>query len=249
MIAKPTWDSFVSLCRGSTKTAAANAKKCEALTIEMFQQIGNLNPYALDYNVCIEDTTSNKAGKINKGKAQRFKMMHSLMAAQSEKLRVMMGVNATEPVYEPCEDDYTSTYLNQANVKEAMHVNTNIIWEECSYKINYSGADGLVSMVPNYQYLIDGGYGLNILVYSGDDDSVCSTIGTQEWIWGMGYSPTKPYWNTYTVNGQTAGYLTRFGTTKLALLTVHDAGHEVPTYKPEAALTLFTDYLNGKFTE
>lgn len=34
-------------------------------------------------------------------------------------------------------------------------------------------------MTPYYNYLIDGGFGLNILVFSGDDDDVCATIGTQ----------------------------------------------------------------------
>ena len=42
-------------------------------------------------------------------------------------------------------------------------------------------------MTSYYKYLIDGGFGLNILVYSGDDDDVCATIGTQSWIWRLGY--------------------------------------------------------------
>ena len=43
------------------------------------------------------------------------------------------------------------------------------------------------SMTPIYNYLIDGKYGLNLLVYSGDDDDVCATVGTQSWIWDLGY--------------------------------------------------------------
>jgi len=42
-------------------------------------------------------------------------------------------------------------------------------------------------MTSYYNYLIDGNFGLNILVYSGDDDDVCATIGTQSWIWRLGY--------------------------------------------------------------
>ena len=40
----------------------------------------------------------------------------------------------------------------------------------------------LTSTVPLYNYLIDGAYGLDILIYSGDDDSVCGTVGTQNWV-------------------------------------------------------------------
>jgi len=29
--------------------------------------------------------------------------------------------------------------------------------------------------------------GLNILVYSGDNDAVCATIGTQNWIYDLGF--------------------------------------------------------------
>ena len=45
-----------------------------------------------------------------------------------------------------------------------------------------------------------------------------------------------------------AGYLTKFKSTKMAFLTVHNAGHEVPTYVPEVALDMWTKYLNGYFT-
>ena len=42
----------------------------------------------------------------------------------------------------------------------------------------------------------------------------------------MGFKP-QTYWTPYVVEGQTAGYLTQFAGTKLAFLTVHNAGHEV----------------------
>ncbi len=57
-----------------------------------------------------------------------------------------------------------------------------IKWDECSYNLKYSQSDSNSDMVPNYQFLINGGYGLKILVYSGDDDSVCATVGTQDWV-------------------------------------------------------------------
>jgi hypothetical protein len=76
--------------------------------------------------------------------------------------------------------------------------------------VQYDYEDMSVSTAPIYNYLIDGGNDIDILVYSGDDDSVCGTIGTQNWIYDLGYSVSSK-WQPYILDGQTAGYLTQFG--------------------------------------
>jgi len=141
-----------------------------------------------------------------------------------------------------------TSYLNQASVKEAIHVKADVNWVDCSRTIRYKSSDGHHDMTPYYNYLIDGGFKLNILVFSGDDDDVCATVGTQSWIWDLGYKVSGKSWQSYTVNGQTAGYLTKWANTKMAFATVHGAGHEVPTYKPEVALYLWDSYLKGELT-
>jgi hypothetical protein len=55
-------------------------------------------------------------------------------------------------------------------------------------------------------------------------------------------------WQSYTVNGQVGGYLTKWKNTRFAFATVHGAGHEVPTYKPDVAFYLWENYLNGVLT-
>ena len=65
---------------------------------------------------------------------------------------------------------------------------------------------------------------------------------------GLGLQGGWNKWDEWTVNGQTAGYLTKWANTGFAFATVRGAGHEVPTYKPEAALQLFQSYLNGELT-
>lgn len=160
----------------------------------------------------------------------------------------------TEPVdgYDPCTDDYLTSYLNLPAVKSAIHVKGDVDWESCSRAIRYKQTDGMKSMTSYYQYLIDkqAELGLDILVFSGDNDDVCATIGTQDWIWSLGYKlDDTTVWQPYTVSGQTAGYLTKWKDTGLAFATVRGAGHEVPTYKPDIALYLFDNYLQGKLTK
>jgi carboxypeptidase C (cathepsin A) len=149
-----------------------------------------------------------------------------------------------------------TTYLNRADVKAALHVKSDITWADCSRSIRYDQKDGSKSMVPNYQYLLDNS-DIDILVYSGDDDSVCGTVGTQDWIFSMGYS-ARPgsEWSPWNVPkssgnneaGQFAGYLTRFQGKRFAFATVHGAGHEVPTYNPAAAQELFSKFISGEWT-
>jgi len=239
LLPKPTYDAYLNECVNSKKP---NVKDCVQLQIEMNAAVGDLNPYALDYPVCTSDSTKAK------GRAQRTWLMNSMMGKLSPADRKAMGVLAAEE-YEPCEDDYAQTYLNLATVKAAIHVQDNLKWEPCSYTVSYNVTDSTeVSTAPIYNYLIDGDYGLNILVYSGDDDSVCGTIGTQNWIWDLGYSVAGKAWQTYTYNEQTAGYATQWKNTKLGFLTVHGAGHEVPTYKPDVALDMWVRFLAGEFT-
>lgn len=47
---------------------------------------------------------------------------------------------------------------------------------------------------------------------------------------------------------QTSGYVTKFEEgSGLTFATVHGAGHEVPTYRPQQALQLLDNYLQGEW--
>jgi carboxypeptidase C (cathepsin A) len=252
LVSKPLWDSYQKNC--GPDVHHKNFTICEGFFVAFYQAVGDLNPYALDYPVCVDDSRS----PARAGRSQRHWFMNNALESlkktffmSDESLATIRKAIKLEPVdgYEPCADDYMTTYLNQASVKTAIHVKSDIEWVDCSRSIRYNQMDGAKSMTPIYNYLIDNNFGLDILVYSGDDDDVCATIGTQDWIWGLGYSAnTNTFWKPYTVNDQTAGYLTQWKDQKLAFATVRGAGHEVPTYKPEIALYIFDQYLQGKLT-
>lgn len=264
LVSKPLYDGFVENCRNAPHF---NMTVCEAYYMAMYAEVGDLNPYALDYPVCTEDGTN--AGRARKyGRSQRTWLMNYMLpglfsnivdnkgedlklSAESQmtldSIRKSIGLEPAES-YEPCAEDYMTNYLNQASVKAAIHVKDDIVWKDCSTAIRYKTGDRHHDMTPIYNYLIDGGYGLNILVISGDDDDVCATIGTQDWIWGLGYEVSGRPWQSYTVNEQVGGYLTKWKNTKFAFATVHGAGHEVPTYKPDVALWLWESYLKGELT-
>lgn len=235
------WKDFQSKC-GDAKSKAKNGEECETKFLEIYSKVSDLNPYALDYPVCQSDSTVVPRGQ--NAALLRHALGHFKPSSLSK-----MGLTDE---YEPCEDDFLNTYLNRADVKAALHVNPDIKWADCSRAINYAQREVYQDMTGYYRYLLDStkGYDLDILVYSGDDDAVCATIGTQDWIYDLGYAPAKgKEWKAWkTSDGLFAGYLTKFKGARLAFATIHGAGHEVPTYKPEAAYDMFTNYIAGNLT-
>ena len=162
--------------------------------------------------------------------------------------------------YHPCSLLFATAYLNRTDVQKALHVNRELSstdWTYCSDFVNffYNYTDFSTSVIPLYEELVTKGmanfHNLNMLIFSGDDDSVCPSSSTQEWIWKLTMNGKDgKTWIPWTVDNQTAGYLTIFdlgkkAKAKFAYTTVHGAGHEVPAYRPKEALHMFQKYLNG----
>lgn len=160
--------------------------------------------------------------------------------------------------YKPCSQVYLETYLNRHDVRTALHVLdvATYKWSPCG-GVKYAVADVGVPVIALYKELIKeavaGSHDLSILVFSGDDDSICSTPGTQQWIWKLGVEPSR-MWKPWKVESQTAGFLTEFdlgpeSSASFYFATVHGAGHEVPAYRPMEALALFQQYLSGNWSK
>jgi len=236
LLPKPLWDKYVA--NGCQKTSQMmNNSVCSFLILDFMRKIGNLNPYALDYPVCLS----------GQQRAFREFMYDAPVKVQSAKALRAFDKSALR-AFEPCGDEYAATYLNRADVKAAIHVRSDIAWDECSRTTKYQLEDKMLPMEKYYPQILNSKThpSLRILVYSGDDDSVCGTIGTQRWIYDLGFKVSS-LWETWYVDGQTAGFITKFLTEKessrFAFMTVHGAGHEVPTYKPREAFELFRMYL------
>ncbi len=83
--------------------------------------------------MCVNDEVAAK------GRMQRNWFFNHLLGRQaSESLRGAIGMPLKgSEAYEPCEEDYTTTYLNLPEVKAAMHVKDSIKWSECSYSLRF----------------------------------------------------------------------------------------------------------------
>jgi hypothetical protein len=159
--------------------------------------------------------------------------------------------------YIPCAQVYLEEYLNRHDVRSALHVLdiATYKWKPCG-GVKYSEGDITTPVISLYKELVhhaqNGVADLKMLIFSGDDDAICSTAGTQQWIWNLGVE-AKEIWTPWKVLGQTAGFVTHFDlgqevTGSLSFATVHGAGHEVPAYRPQEALDLFHKFLTNDWS-
>ncbi|KAG6558069.1 hypothetical protein Mapa_000249 [Marchantia paleacea] len=166
-----------------------------------------------------------------------------LNASTSLKLKQKeVGVLRAGSAADPCTPDPVRPYLNSEEVKNALHVRSDIYWTSCSdvVFVNYSTADILESMVPIYIEMMKKD--LKIWIYSGDTDSVCPTTTAEYSIKAMNLTVDIP-WYPWNHSTQVGGYTEVYK--GLTYTTVRNAGHFVPSSQPGRALALFKHFLAG----
>jgi len=248
LLPKPLWNKYIN--EGCTNTLTMlNNSICSNYFIKFSQLVGNLNPYALEFPICVQAQQSQFSDYLFdrniKYSKENYKQTFTHISYLHNSIPLIDN-------YEPCTGNYANEYLNKINVKIALHVNTKIKWEECSKIIKYEQIDKLMSTIHYYKQIIDDISipNFKMMIYSGDVDGVCGTLYTQEWIFNLGFNYEPKYlWKNWKVDGMTSGYITKFKTPysdklRLIFATIHDAGHEVPTYKPKEAFILFKAFLN-----
>ncbi|OQS03415.1 serine protease family S10 [Thraustotheca clavata] len=146
-------------------------------------------------------------------------------------------------VYGPCRDVYTQDYLRLPQVQEAIHVESGYVnWTDCNDDVSniYHGSN---SSLPKYPAILAAG--LNVLIYSGDADTVVNFLGTQRWITSEGLNlKVQDKWKAwFGPDKQLAGYTERY--TNLTFTTIKGAGHMVPSVRPLHALHMFECFLYG----
>lgn len=171
-------------------------ESCSKLVDAMFEAEGDgINPYALDFPACTETDNGDGPSTVESSNGNflldvntiattpivaKRKLASQLVSKQSQKLikhRSARNVPflPTEDVYHPCADNHLNYYLNRADVKAALHVETNKDWSECSDDIIYSQKDSDTPQMALYEDLIKRakkrGSNLKIMIFSGDDDS------------------------------------------------------------------------------
>ena len=263
LLPKPLWDAYLAAsCKDAPGLDPGPA--CANITNLMEGLVKDLDPYGLDFPKCADSP-------LAVGMHERWTLRSVIRPRANGRkgpppnAAGRNGAPAPYPYfprdYEPCASDWAADYLSRKDVQAAIHAKPGGVtwtgnWSACSNNVSatYSQTDVAAPMMPVYQRLVAKG-GLKMTIFSGDDDAVCATRGTQQWIWDLGL-PVKTPWTPWMMDDgpgcprgpacrQVGGYITRYD--GLNLVTVHGAGHLVPATRPAAGLVVLRNYLLGVF--
>ncbi|KAK4272445.1 hypothetical protein QN277_021005 [Acacia crassicarpa] len=230
LISDTTYNIFNTICNFSqiwrqyhSETSSVSVS-CEEANKRVAREIGNfVNPYDVTLDVCVSSID------------QQAQTLNQLQ--ETAKVDV-------------CLDDETSAYLNRKDVQEALHAKlVGIIkWSVCSEVLRYDYQNLEVPTIPILGELVKSG--IQVLVYSGDQDSVVPLTGTRSLVnklaEELGLNTTVPYRAWFT-GRQVAGWTQVYGKTNmLSFATIRGAAHEAPFSQPERSLVLFKSLLQGK---
>ncbi|PKI43726.1 hypothetical protein CRG98_035888 [Punica granatum] len=227
MISDRTYGQLINTCDFRRQK---ESDECESLySYAMDQEFGNIDQYNIYAPPC---NSSDGAGSIASTR-QGMRLPHR---PRKVNFRRISG-------YDPCTERYAETYYNRPDVQTALHANTTRIpykWTACSEVLNRNWNDTEVSILPIYRELI--AKGLRVWVFSGDVDSVVPVTATRYALAQLKLV-TKIAWYPWYVKKQVGGWTEVYE--GLTFATVRGAGHEVPLFKPRAALQLFRSFLRG----
>ncbi|XP_057425077.1 serine carboxypeptidase 1-like [Lotus japonicus] len=140
--------------------------------------------------------------------------------------------------FNPCSEDYTTTYLNLPEVQEALHAKATK-WSPCG---NVAWTDSPATILPTIKRLISSSV-LRTWIYSGDTDGRVPITSSRYSVNSLKLH-VETTWRPWGSGNEVGGYVV--GYKGLTLVTVRGAGHMVPSYQPKRALTMITSFLRGE---
>lgn len=224
MISDKTYQQLMNTCDFRRQK---ESDECESsYSYAMDKEFGNIDQYNIYAPPCNKSDGSTYTRQGMRLPHRPHKMMRQLSG------------------YDPCTEKYAEIYYNRPDVQQALHANKTRIpykWTACSEVLNRNWNDTDVSILPIYREMIASG--LRIWVFSGDVDSVVPVTATRYSLARLKLT-TKVPWYPWYVKKQVGGWTEVYE--GLTFATVRGAGHEVPMFKPRAALALFRAFIRGE---
>ncbi|KAL7213128.1 hypothetical protein ACSBR2_015774 [Camellia fascicularis] len=229
VVSDETHETIRMSCDFNSNNTWSN-NNCSQAVDEVLRQYKEIDIYSLYTSVCIGNSTSS-------GGSEQTSLQVMFRSTSKMMPRIMGG-------YDPCLDEYATTYYNRPDVQRALHVSNGDHlknWSICNTKIFDDWSDSKESVLPIYKKLIAAG--LRIWVYSGDTDGRVPVLSTRYSLSSLGLPITRA-WRPWYHKKQVGGWLQEYE--GLTFATFRGAGHAVPIFKPSESLAFFSSFLRGE---
>ncbi|CAL1374422.1 unnamed protein product [Linum trigynum] len=252
LISDHTYHLLNKMCNGSQlrRQAASGSlsEPCKMVATQLSAEMPsqNFNRYDITSDVCLAD---NDGSSSKLSLEATFHPFASLKSSQSTSRNPSLQ-KVGESAIDLCAEGEIDKYLNRKDVQNAMHAQLVGIptWRSCSYVINYDRNNLENPTIGVVGSLVRSG--IQVLVYSGDQDSVLPFIGTRTLVNRLakriGLNTTVSYRPWFDAEKQVGGWTQVYGGNKLAFATIRGASHLAPFSSPKRSLSLFATFLTGK---
>ncbi|XP_058488264.1 lysosomal protective protein [Solea solea] len=163
----------------------------------------------------------------------------------NQKLRGLASVHLSVRLQPPCTNSTPSTlYLNNPYVRDALHISPAALpWTICSSEVNLNYGRLYMDVRKQYEKLL-AALKYRVLVYNGDVDMACNFMGDEWFVEALHQQVTvqrRPWFYDADDGRQVGGFVKEFD--NMTFLTVKGSGHMVPSDKPAAAFTMFSNFI------
>ncbi|KAF7834047.1 serine carboxypeptidase-like 45 [Senna tora] len=228
LISDSTYKMFTTVCNYSRYVSEYYRDSVSPLCSKVMGQVSRetskfVDKYDVTLDVCISSVLSQS----------------KVICPQTQKANERIDV---------CVDDKVTNYLNRKDVQEALHAKLVGVrkWDVCSNILDYDMLNVEIPTLPIVGSLVKAG--VQVLIYSGDQDSVIPLTGSRSLVQKLArklaLNTTVPY--RVWFEGQQVGGWTQVYGNILSFATVRGASHEAPFSQPERSLTLFKSFLEGR---
>lgn len=152
------------------------------------------------------------------------------------------------------EEELGGSFLSYAlnnwhDARDYMNIETDVVFEDCSGEVYEQFVEDIaVSFVEDVDFILDKD--LSLLIYNGQNDITCNTLGTNTWMktmkWnGLGEFQNQKMQRWNATDGSLAGLFRKYE--NLAFASVTNAGHMVPKDQLNNSRVLIDNLVNGVF--
>ncbi|XP_022878768.1 serine carboxypeptidase-like 50 [Olea europaea var. sylvestris] len=143
----------------------------------------------------------------------------------------------------PYQDDLVGIFLNNAEVKKALGVDENMVYEVCSDVVYAALHDDVMKSVRYMVELLVKNK--KVLLYQGQCDLRDGVVSTEAWMKKMKWEGITKFLEAnrkvWRVDGKLAGYVQKWA--NLSHVVVMDAGHLVPTDQAVNSQVMIEDWI------